>query len=257
MFKTNSPNKLYLCHFKKSDVDMKTLTTITSVYHHIVKWLPYKPKQNSPTQCYRCCMYGHGASSCNRYQVCLLCSDKHDAKNCPQSQSLTPSYKCFNCASANISHNHKANDPNCPFRAKYELARNSAKEKNKRKPLTQKQNSSGPFKQQYVIAPPPLPLTASYASQFTQHSHSQASLSNQASSSSHTSQQSQAQQQQQQQQSQHQQTHTACDNNVNGNLWRIDEITNILITSIDELQQCKSKLEQLRIIAKLLRHACN
>lgn len=37
LFNTNASSKLYLCHFNKSDVDMKLLNTITSIYHHIVK----------------------------------------------------------------------------------------------------------------------------------------------------------------------------------------------------------------------------
>lgn len=102
MFTTQSRNKLYLCHFDKSAVNMKTLNTIKVIYHHIVKWLPYKPKTNSPTQCYRCCIYGHGARSCNRFAVCMLCSGNHTAKECTQITTKTenPMYKCFNCASA-------------------------------------------------------------------------------------------------------------------------------------------------------------
>lgn len=90
MFNTNIVNKLYLCHFDRSNVNMKILNTIKVVYHHIIKWLPYKPKNNSPTQCYRCCMYGHGASTCSRFAVCMLCGGNHTAKECTV---ITPNNK--------------------------------------------------------------------------------------------------------------------------------------------------------------------
>lgn len=257
MFKTNSPNKLYLCQFDKSVVDLKLLNTIKSVYHHIIKWVPYKPKQNSPTQCYRCCMYGHGASSCNRFLVCLLCCGKHEAKDCPQSKAETPAYRCFNCVSAKIPHEHKANDPNCPFRAKYELARNAAK--NKTKPTKQ---SHTPNNQQFKNAAPPPPMKVSFASHFRQQSHAQsthstASTPKQAASSStqqHSQTQSQStphrQQQPKRQPNQHQQE------NVNNDLFTFNEIADILFNSIEDLQKCTSKLEQMRVIANMLRHAC-
>lgn len=77
MFNTQSPNKLYLCHFKKDEVNLMQLNEAKSVYQHIVKWLAYKPKHNKPTQCMRCLMYGHGIRSCFRYAVCMQCSGNH------------------------------------------------------------------------------------------------------------------------------------------------------------------------------------
>lgn len=64
MFTTQFDNKMYLCQFDKSVVNMKLLNTIKVVFHHRIKWQTYKPKRNALTQCYRCAMYGHGAHSC-------------------------------------------------------------------------------------------------------------------------------------------------------------------------------------------------
>lgn len=245
MFNTNSPNKTYLCHFNKSDVDMKKLNTIKVIYHHIVNWLPFKPKQRGPTQFFRCCMYGHGASTCNRYIACLLCSGAHETKLCPQQSAQSPVYKCYNCFSANLNHNHKATDPDCPFRSKYELARNNMREKSKRNTLNQTIASSGPHKQKYIIAPTPAPLTVSFASQLASssrsaaHAHPQRQQQTQSSSpfvSSHSQ-------------------RTFSNNNSNG-LFTIEELTDILFNSINELEKCTSKFDQLRVITNILRNVC-
>lgn len=236
LFKTNSPNKLYLCHFNKNEVSLKSLNTITSVYHHIVKWMPYKPKHKGPTQCYRCCMYGHGASTCNRYQVCILCSGNHATNGCPNANNTV--YKCFNCASANLPHDHKATDPSCPFRTKYQMARNNARDKNKRNPVTQSHTHTGLHNHKYVAAPTPQPLTSSFASQLLSSSHAQSQPPSKKSTTWNQTQQSST---------------SSCNNNPS-DLFTIEEITDLLFTSINELEKCTSKLEQLRVIANLLRN---
>lgn len=255
MFNTESKNKMYLCHFNKkdaddNDVDMKSLKLITAVYHHIVKWMPFKPKQKGPTQCYRCCMYGHGASTCHRYQVCLLCSGPHETKNCTIDSAQNPVYKCFNCVSANLPHNHKATDSACPFRAKYELARSKTRDKNTRKPHAHQNQTTTVTNSQFVNAPPPQPLTTSFASHFASTSRSSAPRT---------------QTQQPIQQQYHRLTNqrvsnvpqqATYSNNNSNDLFSIDELTDILINSINDLEKCTSKLDQLRVIANILRNVC-
>lgn len=147
MFKINASNKLYLCHFNKRNVDMKVLNGSDRVCQHRIKWQPYKPSNNRPTQCYRCCMYGHGASSCMRYCVCILCSGNHLIKDCNTASALgeNPVYKCLNCASANIPHNHKAKSVPAKIRNN---ERGSTKQKQKKyisnKPHTLKQHRCCP-----------------------------------------------------------------------------------------------------------------
>lgn len=241
LFNTNSPNKLYLCHFNKNEVSMKSLNTITSVYHHIIKWQPYKPKYKGPTQCYRCCMFGHGASSCNRYQACLLCGSNHTTKECNLPNTNNPIYRCFNCASAKLPFDHKANDLSCPFRAKYEHARNNARDKTKRKPLIQAHANNGPHKHKYVVAPTPPPLTASFASQVAPpvSARAQTKPTFTPSNTQHATPSS-----------------YSNSDNSNNDLFTFDEISDLLFSSIDELEKCTSKLQQLRVIANLLRHVC-
>lgn len=92
-----------------------------------------RKKLLNPTQCYRCMLYGHGISQCMRYEVCSLCSGKHLTNTCTVIIKTTENavYKCFNCVSANLpEQNHKATDPNCPYRAKYEQTVKNARDKN-------------------------------------------------------------------------------------------------------------------------------
>lgn len=240
MFNTKSFNKLYLCHFNQPNINMRKLKSVKIVHHHIVTWSPYKPKRVGPTQCFKCCMYGHGISSCNRFSVCMLCSGNHTASDCNviTPTTLNPLYKCYNCASANIKHDHRANDTNCPFRAKYELSRNNARNKYKHKvPATHgtTRNFSNNANR-FVLAPTPPPLHSSFASvsranneQQTQ-SHTQSIPINRALYTSNL--------------------------NSSKELWTIAEVTNLLLDSINELKKCTSKLDQLKVIANLLQHAC-
>lgn len=239
MFTTNSYNKLYLCHFDQTHINMKVLKAIKVVHQHIVTWMPYKPKRLGPTQCFKCCMYGHGISSCNRFSVCMLCSGNHTTKECNTitPSTINPIYKCFNCASANIKHDHKANDPNCPFRAKYELSRDNARNKHKPKSPTARQMINSAYNKsdsahRFVMAPKPPPLHTSYASIARTHSNSQTN------SNPHSM-----------------NTNTAISND-NNNLWTISEVTELLLNSINELNKCTTKFDQLKIIANLLQHAC-
>lgn len=248
MFNTNSSNKLYLLHFDASQVNKKTLDAVKYVYHHVITWLPYKPKRNGPTICLRCCMYGHGIQSCARYVVCMLCAGEHLTKDCTthNNNNTNTIFACFNCKSANLPHNHKANDVNCPFRLKYETARNNARNKT-RTPINQRSQANTT---RLAPAPTPPPLRTSFAD----------SLRTQTASSSHTATthtQSQAHSNTRfNNTSSRSTTNDNVNNNPSSNLWSFDECAEILFSSIEQLQQCQNKLEQLKVIANLLKHAC-
>lgn len=252
MFNTKSDNKLYLLHFNASEVNKKTLEAVRYVCRHKVKWESFKPKRNAPTQCLRCLMYGHGIKSCNRYTVCMLCAGEHLTNACPSQQSndtnTNVEYKCFNCMSARIPHNHKANDVNCPFRTKYEQAKNNARAKattNQRA-----QTNTSPI----APAPQPPPLGVSFAdsvrsaatastsfesttrnSRFQARAHTDTRFTNTSTRSNPSS---------------------NANTNPSGNVWTFDECANILFNSIEKLQRCSTKLDQLKVIAELLSHAC-
>lgn len=243
MFNTKAASKLYLCHFDKSEINMKTLNTIKVVYSHIIKWQAYKPKQQTLTQCYRCSMYGHGASTCVRYTVCMLCAGEHLTKECtvikPDTQNAV--FKCFNCLSNNLPHSHKANDIQCPFRAKYSATRENMKSKNRKStsPTNMNNNNNNIYtnnEHRYERAPQPEPMKLSYAAA--------AALTNTQSKPTHTTKSS----------SSNQNTFSNVDDN--NNLWSFAEVSQIMLQCISELKQCQSKFDQLTVIANMLHHAC-
>lgn len=239
MFNTKATTKMYLCHFTTTeDVNVKTVSAITSVYHHIVSWQKFKPKNKGPTQCFKCAMFGHGISSCSRFAVCMLCAGNHLTKECKSitKETENPQYKCYNCLSAKLKHDHKANDLECPFRAKYTATmanarnnRTTASTKNVANThSTKTQGNIGAF----VRAPIPAPLSKSFAEITAQTSIN--TKTNQRYSHSFET------------------RHTQHNND----LWTITEVTQLLLNSINDLKQCKSKLDQLSVITNLLQHAC-
>lgn len=237
MFESKSSNKLYLLHFNATQVNKKTLEKVKYVYHHVIKWLAYKPKRNGPTQCYKCLMYGHGALQCGRYTACMLCAGPHPTKECNiKPDDTNAEFKCFNCLSAKIQFNHKANDINCPFRQKYDDAR-----KNARKNTTNQNTKNN--SQQFVQAPTPKPLQASFADRLKADTatKTRAQVNNSKTHSRRSS-------------------LYASSENVNAtpsnNLWTFAECSNLLFNSVERLKKCNSKLEQLKVIADLLQHAC-
>lgn len=240
MFNTKSSNKLYLCEFDSAVVNMKKLNDVNAVYHHRVKWLAYKQTRNGPTQCRRCLMFGHGQKFCNRYTACGLCSGNHLTSECTviSVNTKNPTYKCFNCASAKLPHTHRADDETCPFRAKYMETRTNAKTKSKRGTSEQKRDNIN-TNVRNERAPAPTSSRTSFANAVSngkiQPNIQQASTSSAPNSFATTS------------------THN---DNSNNDLFSIAEVSQILFNSIRELQQCKTKLDQLMVIANILQYAC-
>lgn len=118
-------HRLYLLHFNFSDVTLNDVKQIKVIYYHIVRWLSYKPKRRGPTQCWRCLMWGHGKSQCNRKTCCMICGDEHDTKECRHykpkndTEAAQVVFKCFNCSNRKLPCNHRADDPSCPCRTDY------------------------------------------------------------------------------------------------------------------------------------------
>lgn len=242
MFNTSALSKIYLCHFNKKEVNMKTLGELKSVYYHRIRWQPFKPKNKGPTQCYRCAMYGHGISSCNRYVVCMLCSGNHLTNTCTviTKEQENPAYKCFNCASAKLRDTHKANDINCPFRAKYVATMDRVKGKYKQTANneTKSFNASVHSHNRNQAQPQQPPIqNVTYAAAVSHSSHQM--RTNQPTES-------------------FQPTHSRNRNtatNESGDLWTFTEVAQLLMSTINELKQCKSKHDQVIVIAKLIERA--
>lgn len=81
-------NCIYLVHLKRGNYNLASLRNIKSIGNVIVRWAAYVPKFKGPTQCRKCTMYGHGAENCNRRSVCAYCAKGiHESKDCPMNPS--------------------------------------------------------------------------------------------------------------------------------------------------------------------------
>lgn len=110
---SNNPNKLYILQFNSKETTKNDILKVKVVHNHIINWRPYIQRKKGPTQCFKCGMFGHGASNCFREEACLICSGKHDSKQCPFSDATIDgnqvNFKCVNCIkNPNFQHSHKA-----------------------------------------------------------------------------------------------------------------------------------------------------
>lgn len=146
--------------------------------------------------------------------------------------------------SAKLRYDHKANDVNCPFREKYEIARNNARSKTTTTNQRAQANTS-----RFAPTPPLPPPRVSFAD----------SMRNTASSSSRApfSATTTTRNTQPQANTNNRSNNMSTITNANNNVWSFEECANILFDSVERLQQCKTKFEQLKVIADLLKHACN
>lgn len=228
------PNKLYLLQFNREEISRADLNNVKIVFHHIVKWLPFKPRKRGPTQCFNCGMYGHGATYCNRKIACLLCGEAHLSNTCPL-EALTDAdshvvFKCINCASNGLPANHRATDDACPAKHDYIAIRGRANTRPSKNSVPRKEEIPRNAQQNNpnTNVGSLVSTNVSFAEMLKQGSSTFS-------------------------------RRTVPENvNVTGrqDLWSFTEVSELLLQSIDELSKCQTKLDQLRVIANLLQHAC-
>lgn len=220
----NQFGKLYLLNFDKRVVNWSDLNNIRAVCNHIIKWLPFRSRKRGPTQCLNCGMFGHGISYCRRLTRCLRCGENHDTKSCNFTEANDHVvFKCVNCSSKGLQSNHRGDDANCPQRKNYIEIKQSVNS-GKKPPVYNTRSAN--HKQLY---------TSNSSEIVTQASYSEVLKNNAAPECRQRS---------------------SNDNSNDDNLWSIVEVSNIIINSINDLKKCGSKLDQLKIIASLLKDAC-
>ena len=198
-----------------------------NICHTLVKWSKYKPRAKNVTQCRKCAMYGHGTQNCFRKQTCSLCASiSHSQQNCPLnnlSKDSAPVYKCAYCVSKNLQAvNHRANDINCPGRKAYIDARENASQRhrsnvNKSTYVNRKNHFN------FTPAPNPPPLTRSFNDVVANGGREEPINVNQT-------------------------------GNVNDDLFTTADLLKIFMKAAEELKNCKSKLDQIQVIASLLNY---
>lgn len=232
LMSTRNPNPhraLYLVHLNNNEITLNDLSKIKTVCHTIVKWNKYIPNSRGPTQCRNCCMYGHGTQNCYRKPTCSLCaSNAHNQTNCPlknMDKDTTPIYKCSYCINNNITPvNHRASDASCPGRSIYtESRKRSTMLQRNIKPTETKFRTSD--KKVYVDAPIPPPLTQTFSSVITGATGHATRDENDTSS------------------------------HPNDSLFSTADLLQIFTSAINRIKNCRTKLDQIQVIADLISHA--
>lgn len=224
----NTNNALYLIHLNKNEISINDLRKIKAINHTIVNWMPYKYRRRGPTICNKCLMYGHGAQNCMRTPHCLLCAGNHEMTKCSlnannSSDNNTIVYKCFNCSKHNKQNNHRANDLNCPFREEYINMKNKLVSNHKQPAQSEThRNKQAPHQTTDKSQQRPI----SHINKVTHGTSYADQLRN---SANHT------------------------DNEEE--LFTMSELLSIFKNAVSRIKQCKTKLDQISVIASLLEYA--
>lgn len=220
--KSEGSFKRYLIQFDAKENSKSDVTNIKVILDHIIRWLPAKRIMRGPTQCLNCGMYGHGISACFRKSKCSLCAGDHETKECSFQADASQQrvFKCHYCRANNLPNfNHRANDPQCPARAKYIEIKSNVSKKINRATSNQFMHTINAF----PPLPPP-PLSRSFAdtakTQRVPTIHQTRNIDN------------------------------------SGELFTFAEISKIMFDCVNDLAQCTNKFDQLKVIANLLNHAC-
>lgn len=220
----NSIRALYLCHFQRSKITFRQLESIKAINHTVIKWVRYQPKFKHVTQCINCYMFGHGSDHCNRPSVCNFCSSSsHKSFQCDlKSIEYTPEnlskFKCINCSMKNLSSTHKANDPSCYLKIRSNLSSSTNKNRHHKSIIN--------FNDELFFP----------GSKLGDHQHKTNKIhestipANKPSSSNDQ--------------------HTY--NSSTADMFSIGECFNIFYKAVNNIKKCKSKIEQMAIIADLI-----
>lgn len=116
-------DSLYLIHFKKRSVTLSSLQAIRSLFSVIVKWEPYRGGRSDVTQCQKCLNFGHGTRNCYILPHCSNCAGKHATSERRLAEAVE--FKCANCGGA-----HQGSSRECPKREEYKHIRKEASKAN-------------------------------------------------------------------------------------------------------------------------------
>lgn len=167
-------------------------------------------------------LYSHGGENCHHIAACMICANNHHTSECPLSKTeKRPAvFTCFNCKKEGKERtDHSANDVNCPLRVTY-LEKRARPSTNMYKKSNNQRSTSN-----HVLLPNPS-ANAHFINQQT----------------------------------------TAQSNYVNGNsyascvrenndLFSIDELFNIFMSTLSDLQKCSTKIQQIQVVMSMVKYA--
>lgn len=235
----------YVLEFTPGEVTREQIQKISYINRHVCKWREFKTGGNGPTLCHRCCMFGHGQLNCGRDPVCALCAEAHLTSDCRLFNSQNPKakYRCINCIINKVNHNHRASAPDCPSREIFKTSRartNTAR--NNQRPTTNATASRSGFhprsrsKSRHTQSQQNLSTRAVPRSSRPAAQPHVASINSVSYADATAGRRSGVQSRQNSQQP----------------LFSLEECTTLLFDAVNDLLNCRSKLEQLKVMTNLL-----
>ena len=231
----------YVLEFSSAAVKRDDVHSVRFINRHVCKWRPFKSGGAGPTLCNRCCMFGHGQRSCGRSPVCSLCAQAHPASVCPLASMDNSKTKfcCINCVSNKLNAHHRASDPGCPSRELFMARRKAANEARSRGPTAKSYSAK---KARSVLPPSRAPVSPqprpsdrrSGPTSATSRPTSATPLNSQSYADAIRG------------------PKIRKSAPANSDLFTLEECSLILFEAIEDLQNCHSKLDQLKVITKLL-----
>lgn len=213
-------NAVYKVQFVRKSFNPQSLQKIRNICNVIITWKKHKQRKNdNPTQCWNCLMYGHGGEHCHRLPACMICANNHHTTECPlNNRERKPAvFTCFNCKKGGKERtDHPANDVNCPFRATYL--------ENRAKATSNISRSNNIMRSTTRVNPP-------HFSPSVQHNatpNTQSYINGK--------------------------SFASC-LRENNDLFSIDELFEIFMSALNDLQQCTSKVQQIQIVMSMVKYA--
>lgn len=212
-------NAVYKVQFVRKNFNPKSLNNVQTISSVIVSWKKYKSrKNNNPTQCWNCLMYGHGGEHCHRKPACMICAQQHHSSECPLTkQQKTPAvFSCFNCKKHGYDRSdHSANDINCPLRSQYLETRARATNRNSRVTRANQHNA------------------AMFSNVMRTNSNNNANNNHNIGNDLSYADQLRAR----------------------NDLFSVDELFDIFTTALDDLQRCTTKIQQIQVVMSMVKYA--
>lgn len=210
---------VYKVQFLQKMFNPSSLQIVKTICNVIIYWKKSKPKKNNnPTQCWKCLMYGHGGEHCNRKPACMTCANNHLTSDCPYTKNnkRPAAFSCFNCKKhGNERTDHSANDLKCPLRALYLEIRSNATNRQPKRAHKRSYSSNVPLNTQ--------------TNRNSSHSFGNSQYDGR--------------------------SYAGVAREANNDLFNIDQLFNIFTSSLDELSRCTTKIQQIQVVMSLLKYA--
>ncbi|XP_046805480.1 uncharacterized protein LOC124419548 [Lucilia cuprina] len=220
---SSSNNAVYKVQFTRKTFNPESLKKIRTISNVIISWKKYKPKNDKPTQCWNCLMYGHGGEHCFRLPACMICANDHHTKDCPyNSNDKSPAaFSCFNCKKYGKERiDHSANVINCPLRSLYLETRARATSKSFQR--NNRRNQSDTFHYNNADFPNIVSNTVNN-NKNNNVFHNKPTYANQLKS--------------------------------NNDIFSIDELFDIFSKTMEDLSRCTSKVQQIQVVMSMVKYA--